>query len=70
MTDQQFDALAELVGLRSAQTTAAARLVMVNEVPATTAAATAGCSPSTLGNMLSRLRRATKLARIVVTGTV
>ena len=65
LTDAQFEALAKLVGLRSAQTQAAARLVLVSGVPAITAAATAGCSTATLGNMLTRLRAAIALARIV-----
>ena len=64
MTDVQFDALAELVGLRSPKASTAARLVLVGRLTSGKAAVTAGCSPASVSNSLRRLRRSLRLAKI------
>lgn len=66
MTDFQFQALAELLSLRTGPAREAARLVLVEGVPVGSAAVQAGCSQPSASNALARCRRGMELARRVV----
>lgn len=66
MTDLQFQALAELLRLRSGPAREAARLVLVDGLPSRSAAAQTGVSEASVSNALARCRRGMELARRVV----
>lgn len=66
MTDLQFQALAELLSLRSGPAREAARLVMVDGLAPGAAAVQAGVSAASVSNALARCRRGLELARRVV----
>lgn len=66
MTDLQFQALAELLSLRSGPAREAARLVLVDGLPVGAAAVQAGVSQPSASNALARCRRGMELARRVV----
>lgn len=65
MTTDQFTALAELAGLRSAQTTESLRLILVDGLPVGIAAQQAGISQPSASHALVRVRRVLELARVV-----
>lgn len=67
MTDEQFEALAALTRLhaRSAAPREGARLVLVEGVTLTDAAARVGAAPQAVSNVLSRCRRTLALVEKV-----
>lgn len=68
MTNEQFAALAELARLPSGPTREAARMVLVDGLRASDAAATAGCLPQSLSRTLRLCRRAHDLAKLLTGG--
>lgn len=70
MTQAQFSALAELVGMRSGPAQMAAGLVLVAGCRPADAAREAGLSPQAVTNAVARLRRALDLARKAAGGRI
>ena len=66
MTPAQFEALAKLLGLRGGPSAEAARLVLVDGVSVTEAAARTGVSQPGVSNAVARCRKGLELARAVV----
>lgn len=64
MTNEQFDALAELLRLRGGASQEAARLVLVNGLDRATAAQRAGVTADALRKCLKRCEEGLALARI------
>lgn len=65
MTPTQFAALVTLTSVRSTQALRAAELVLVDDVPSSVAADSAGISRQQLSNVLTRLRQTRELAMMV-----
>lgn len=65
MTPTQFAALVTLTSVRSTQALRAAELVLVDDVPSSVAADSAGISRQQLSNVLTRLRQVRELAMTV-----
>lgn len=63
MTPDQFQALVALTSLRAPAAVAGARLVLVDGLPSSVAADSAGVSRQQLSNVLTRLREALDMAR-------
>lgn len=66
MTNDQFAALADLLRLRGGQSQEAARLVLVEGLSVTEAAARTGIDQSTASKAVASCRRGIELARRVV----
>ncbi len=65
LTDEQFDALAELLRLQNGVRREAARLVLVDGLRPADAARQAGTTPQTVNSALVSCRRGIALAQIV-----
>jgi len=65
LTDDQFQALAELLRLRGGASQEAARLVFVEGLSTTEAGKRVGCSPQAVSNVLASCRRGIELAQRV-----
>ena len=65
ITDEQFDALAELLRLQNGVRREAARLVLVEGLRPADAARQAGTTPQTVNSALISCRRGISLAQIV-----
>jgi len=65
LTPDQFDALVALTSIRAGAAMASARLVLVDGLPPSVAADSAGVSRQQLSNVLARLREVLELARRV-----
>lgn len=65
LTPEQFDALVALTSIRAGAALAGARLVLVDGLPPSVAADSAGVSRQQISNVLTRLREAWELARRV-----
>ena len=66
MTGDQFDALAELISLRSGKSRDAARLVLVDGLSSAEAARQLGLTTQGANQAVQRCRRALDLARAAV----
>jgi DNA-directed RNA polymerase specialized sigma24 family protein len=65
MTPAQFDALAELAGLRTQQTRDVVRLMLIDGLGPTAAAERIGMSQPAASQALARVRRVQQLAQLV-----
>ncbi|MFD2404946.1 TrfB-related DNA-binding protein [Azorhizophilus paspali] len=63
MSDEQFEALAELLRMRGSASQEAARLVLVEALSAADAARATGVSPQAVSNAVTTCRRGLSLAQ-------
>lgn len=67
-SQEAFDALCSLIRVRSSPSREAARLVLVEGVSRSEAAQQTGITDAGVSNLLTRLKRAKELVKIVVKG--
>lgn len=65
LTDEKFNALADLLRLRDSPSRAAARLVLVDELTPADAARQTGTTPQAVSNALASCRRGLALVAII-----
>lgn len=65
MTQDQFDALAELLRLRGGAAKEAARMVLIDGLSPADAARATGISPQSVTNAVTRCRKGLALSKIV-----
>lgn len=66
MTQEQFDAIAQLIRMQPGPSREAARLVLVDGAPLQIAASGAGITVAGTSNAVQRVRRALDLATVAV----
>ena len=66
MTRSQFNALAELAGLRDSKARAGARLVLIEGAKQVTAALAVGASQQTVSRAVRRIRETQRAARMAI----
>jgi transposase len=63
MTNEQFNALAQLLRIRQGLSRTAANLVLVDGMTQAAAARQTGLGPAGVGNVVSRMRKGLELAK-------